>query len=199
MAERKTLDFVILAGLLRESRSGYDLSGWLAEETSHFFSIGHSSIYPALARLDRDGLVRHEVLPSAKGPARKVYSLTEAGRESVLRWAEEPAAAREVRDELLVKALCYGFLPEDRAVERLQKEKAGHARKLEIYQSFARALEAQLAAGAISREAYLGTLLTIKRGIGAEKSYAEWCDEAITMMSSSAASPDARGSKPAQG
>jgi len=198
MEERKTLDYVILAGLLRESRSGYDLSAWLAEETSHFFSIGHSSIYPALARLDREGLVRHEVVPSAKGPTRKVYSLTEVGREALLRWAEEPAAAREVRDELLVKALCYGFLPEGRAIARLHEEQAGHARKLEMYQGFERALEAQLAEGAISREAYLGTLLTLKRGIGAEKSYAEWCDEAIAMMSSSAASPAASGSKPAQ-
>ncbi len=198
MEERKTLDFVILAGLLRESRSGYDLSGWLAEETSHFFSIGHSSIYPALARLDREGLVRHEVLPSEKGPARKVYSLTEVGREALLQWAEEPAAAREVRDELLVKALCYGFLPGGRAIARLHEEKAGHARKLELYRGFERELEAQLGEGAISRQAYLGTLLTLRRGIGAEQSYAEWCDEAIAMMSSSAVPPGARGRKPAQ-
>jgi PadR family transcriptional regulator AphA len=185
--ERKTLDYVILAGLLRESRSGYDLSGWMAGEASHFYAVGHSSIYPALARLERKGLVRHEVVPSDKGPARKVYSLTGAGREAVLQWAEEPAAEREVRDEQLVKALCYGFLPPKRAVERLQEEKARHRQKLEMYEEFARQLRDQFDDGAISREAYLGTLLTLRRGIGVEQSYAEWCDEAARIIASKGA------------
>jgi hypothetical protein len=41
--------------------------------------------------------------------------------------------------------------------------------------------------GVISREAYLGTLLTLRRGIGAEKSYAEWCEEAAEVISCTAA------------
>jgi len=95
MAERKTLDYVILAGLLRQSRSGYDLSRRMERETSHFFVVGHSSIYPALARMEREGLVRYEVVASELGPKRKVYSLTEVGREALLSWAQEPAAERE--------------------------------------------------------------------------------------------------------
>lgn len=102
----------------------------------------------------------------------------------MLRWAGEPAAEREVRDEQLVKALCYGFSPEERALERLREEKVNHERKLEMYEGFERGLEAQLGEGVISRETYLGTLLTLRRGIGVEKGYAEWCDEASGMISS---------------
>ena len=188
MAERKTLDFVILAGLLREPRSGYDLSGWMAGETSHFFSIGHSSVYPALSRLEEAGLVEHQEVASERGPERKVYSITEAGREALLSWAQEPAVEREVRDEQLVKALCYGFLPKERALERLRQEKATHERKLEMYEGFERGLEAQLRDGVISQEAYLGTLLTLRRGIGSEKDYAQWCEEAVEIISSAAPS-----------
>jgi len=78
-----------------------------------------------------------------------------------------------------VKALCYGFLPQERALERLQEEKERHERKLKMYEEFERWLEAQLREGAISREAYLGTLLTLRRGIGTEKGYATWCEEAL--------------------
>jgi DNA-binding PadR family transcriptional regulator len=184
LTERKTLDYVILAGLLRQSRSGYDLTRWMERETSHFFVVGHSSIYPALARMEREGLVRYEVVASELGPKRKVYSITEVGREALLSWAQEPAAEREVRDEQLVKALCYGFLPQERALERLQEEKERHERKLKMYEEFERWLEAQLREGAISREAYLGTLLTLRRGIGTEKEYATWCDEASEIISS---------------
>jgi PadR family transcriptional regulator AphA len=184
IGKMKTLDYVILAGLIRKPRSGYDLTKWMERETSHFFAIGHSSIYPALARMEREGLVRYEVVPSDQGPERKVYSITRAGREALLSWAGEPAAERQVRDEQLVKALCYGFLPKERALARLGEEKAGHEEKLALYEEFERGLEAELREGRISQEAYLGTLLTLRRGIGAERSYVEWCEEAAKMISS---------------
>jgi hypothetical protein len=34
------------------------------------------------------------------------------------------------------------------------------------------------------KEAYLGTKLTLARGLGAEMSYVEWCEEAAKMISS---------------
>jgi PadR family transcriptional regulator, regulatory protein AphA len=179
----KTLDYVILAGLIHKPRSGYDLTKWMERETSHFFAIGHSSIYPALAQLEREGLVRHEVVPSDQGPERKVYSITEVGRVALLAWAGEPAAERQVRDEQLVKALCYGFLPKERALAQLREEKANHEEKLAMYEKFERGLGAELREGRISGEAYLGTLLTLRRGIGVERSYVEWCEEAAEMVS----------------
>ena len=121
-----TLHYVILAGLIRKPRSGCDLTRWMERETSHFFVIGHSSIYPALARMEREGLVRHEVVPSDRGPERKVYSITEAGREALLAWADEPPIERHMRDEQLVKALCYPYMPKEHALARLDEEKARH-------------------------------------------------------------------------
>ena len=175
---------MILAGLIHKPRSGYDLTKWMERETSHFFAIGHSSIYPALARLEREGLVRYEVVPSGQGPERKVYSITQAGREALLSWAGEPGAERQVRDEQLVKALCYGFLPKERALAQLREEKANHEEKLALYEKFERGLGAELREGRISGEAYLGTLLTLRRGIGVERSYVEWCEEAAKIVSS---------------
>jgi DNA-binding PadR family transcriptional regulator len=184
MQRMKTLDYVILAGLVRRPRSGYDLTGWMERETSHFFAIGHSSVYPALARMEREGLVRHEVVPSEKGPERKVYTVSEAGREALLAWADEPPAERHVRDEQLVKALCYPYMPEERALARLEEEKARHEEKLAEYERHERALEDLFRAGGISREGYLSTKLTLARGLGAEKSYVEWCEEAARTISS---------------
>lgn len=188
----KTLDYVILAGLIRKPRSGYDLTRWMERETSHFFVIGHSSIYPALSRMEREGLVRYEVVPSEQGPKRKVYSIAEAGREALLSWAGEPAAERQVRDEQLVKALCYGFLSKERALARLGEEKANHEEKLARYEGFERDLEDLFREGDISREAYLGTKLTLARGLGVERSYVEWCEEAARIVSSTEQHPTDR-------
>ena len=185
----RTLEYVILAGLIRRPRSGYDLTKWMERETNHFFSVGHSSIYPALARLEEGGLVEHEVVPSDKGPERKVFSVTEAGREALLAWADAPPAERQMRDEQLVKALCYPYMAEERALARLGEEKMRHEEKLARYEGFERELEDTFREGKISREAYLGTRLTLARGIGVEKSYAEWCEEAARIVASAEGYP----------
>jgi DNA-binding PadR family transcriptional regulator len=186
MEVRKTVEYVILAGLVRGPRSGYDLTQWMRSETSHYFVVGHNRIYPALSELERDGLVVHEVVPSDRGPERKVYSITEAGREALLSWVDSPVVERQVRDEQLVKVLCYGFLPTEHALARLEEVKAFHEEKLARYEGYQRELEEERRDGGIPDEAYLGTLLTLRRGIGAEKGYAEWCEEAAEMISSAA-------------
>lgn len=193
MGERKTVEYVILAGLVRVPRSGYDLTQWMRSETSHYFAVGHNRVYPALSELERDGLVEHEVVPSDRGPERKVYSITQAGREALLSWVDSPVAERQVRDEQLVKVLCYGFLTTEHALARLEEVKALHEEKLARYEGYQRELEAERRDGGIPDEAYLGTLLTLRRGIGAERSYAEWCEEAAKIISSAAPSHSASG------
>jgi PadR family transcriptional regulator, regulatory protein AphA len=193
MEERKTVEYVILAGLVRGPRSGYDLTQWMRGETSHYFAVGHNRIYPALPELERDGLVVHEVVPSDRGPERKVYSITNAGREALLSWADSPVVERQVRDEQLVKVLCYGFLPIEHALARIEEVKALHEEKLARYEGYQRELEVERRDGGIPDEAYLGTLLTLRRGIGAEKGYAEWCEEAAEIISSTAPPRSASG------
>ncbi len=199
MGERKTVEYVILAGLVRVPRSGYDLTQWMRRETSHYFAVGHNRIYPALSDLERDGLVVHEVVPSDRGPERKVYSITQAGREALLSWVDSPVAVeRQVRDEQLVKVLCYGFLPTGHALARLEEVKALHEEMLARYEGYQRELEEERGDGGISDEAYLGTLLTLMRGIGAERGYVEWCEEAAKIISSAAPSHSASGSERSQ-
>lgn len=183
----KTLEYAILAGLAHEPRSGYDLTKWLELVASHFWPAKHSSVYPALAGLEWAGLVAHEVVPSEQGPARKVYSLTSEGRGALLSWADLPAEDTQVRDEQLVKALCYGYLPKDRALELIAEARVRRVRKLARFEELQRRLEGRLdpegKQNPITGPAYLGTLLVLRRGIRSQKSYVEWCDEAADIIS----------------
>ena len=182
----KTLEYAILAGLMHEPRSGYDLTKWLELVASHFWPAKHSSVYPALAGLERSGLVAHEVMPSEQGPDRKVYSLTETGREALLSWVLEPAEDTQIRDEQLVKSLCYGFLPKESALTMLRKARERRVEKLAMFEKLQRGLEGGLNPEGneepIAGPAYLGTLLVIKRGVRSQRSYVEWCDEAMEIV-----------------
>ncbi len=97
-----------------------------------------------------------------------------------------------------MEALCYPFLPEERVLARVREVKGRYAEKVTYYRELKRGLKELVHEGAISREAYLGTLLTLRRGIGATESYVRWCDEAAEMISSAAPLHPADGTERSQ-
>ena len=76
----------ILLGLLREPASGYDLKAYFDHSVRYFWAAELSQIYPTLQRMERDGLLRSRLQPSSRGPKRRVYSLTPAGRKMLREW-----------------------------------------------------------------------------------------------------------------
>jgi PadR family transcriptional regulator, regulatory protein AphA len=174
--------YAVLASLAQEPRSGYDIAQWFAYVTRHFCAFGHSSIYPTLADLEQQGLVTYTEIPSEQGPTRKVYRLTPEGGSALLDWVAEPAADAEVRDEQLLKALCYGFIPAERAAELLRLARARHLEREKHYQQIVTSAAAAMAADDEASAAALGRWLTARRGVGVQESYVAWCDEAIAAI-----------------
>lgn len=78
---RGVLDLCVLVLLQDCPIYGYEISQRLAEQG---LTMAGGSTYPLLARLEKAGLVSTQVLPSGSGPPRKYYSMTTAGRESLL-------------------------------------------------------------------------------------------------------------------
>lgn len=76
----------ILLGLLRDPASGYDLKAEFERAIRHFWSAELSQIYPTLKRMERKGWLTSGTKPSERGPDRRVYTRTPAGREELLRW-----------------------------------------------------------------------------------------------------------------
>jgi len=72
------LELAVMGVLYHERHYGYSLVRVLSESGS--VSLKEGTIYPILARLDRDGLVRSEWVESDQGPPRKYYALTSSGR-----------------------------------------------------------------------------------------------------------------------
>ena len=72
------LELAILSALYRKKHYGYSLVRDLS--VSEAIELKEGTIYPILARLAREGLVRSEWVESNQGPPRKYYALTSAGR-----------------------------------------------------------------------------------------------------------------------
>jgi transcriptional regulator len=75
-----TLDLLILKTLTWCPRHGYAVVEWIEQATEAAFLIGEGTLYPALHRLERRGLITSEWGVSDNNRQAKFYSLAKAGR-----------------------------------------------------------------------------------------------------------------------
>ncbi len=75
----------------------------VAQAYSWMYPMTNASVYPALHELERDGFIEHDT-EVHNGRARKVYRITDRGRNELHRWlAVAPDADASVRDQMLLK------------------------------------------------------------------------------------------------
>jgi poly-beta-hydroxybutyrate-responsive repressor len=89
------IPYVLLAVSLQRAH------GYLIEEylrSLGFLSLELSTLYRTLRQLEKDGLLASRWQPGPAGPARRVYSLTAAGRAWLEAWAEVLDAYRGLID-----------------------------------------------------------------------------------------------------
>jgi PadR family transcriptional regulator len=75
-----TLDTLILKTLSHGPRHGYAIARWIEERTDDAIAVEEGSLYPALYRLEKNGLLRAEWGVSELERRAKFYHLTERGR-----------------------------------------------------------------------------------------------------------------------
>lgn len=101
---RNPADFPVLGVLCRGPSHGYDLCRELREQLGDVWSLRTSHIYALLAGLERDGLACHQRIDQEKHPAKKVFTITDKGREIFSAWLHSPVRnVRNIRLEFLAK------------------------------------------------------------------------------------------------
>jgi DNA-binding PadR family transcriptional regulator len=109
----------VCLGMLTDGpASGYDMKKCFESSFGHFFSAGYGSIYPALATLARSGMVEFEEVPQDGKPDRKVYTITEKGREELMRGLSNPKPTHKVRSEFLAM-MCFAHLMTEEQVNQV--------------------------------------------------------------------------------
>lgn len=74
-----TLELVVLQLLKAEPTNGYDLSLRIQAVTRDVLNVNAGSLYPALYRLEKRGLVKPQWAETESGRRAKLYSVTKAG------------------------------------------------------------------------------------------------------------------------
>jgi PadR family transcriptional regulator, regulatory protein AphA len=176
MARANKTKYAILGLLSLKPASGYDIKKIVDESIGFFWNENFGHIYPILARMEKEGLVRKLAKESGDRKARNVYALTARGEREFLEWLGEPADVTPHRNELLLK-LFFGRRIDRGAVEAiLAEQRRKNQELLEIYGGVARHIDE------------VGTpeapywRFTLDYGIRIARMHVEWCDETLKAL-----------------
>ena len=155
---RLTPTSYVVLGLIEAmgSATPYDLKAAARRGVGNLWALPHTQLYSESARLSEAGLL--DETREDSGRRRRLYRLTDAGRDALESWRADPAAQSwELRDAGLLK-LFFGADPEALAEAQL----AAHRERLAEYE------ELRDAAGSSLPK---GMLLALEAGIGHEREY----------------------------
>nr|PZN92034.1 MAG: hypothetical protein DIU52_01100 [bacterium] len=115
--QRTTLEYALI-GLIRQMpRSGYELRKVFAETAMAGYSGSPGAIYPALRRLEADGLIEGSEQPDSRRRPRREYHLTPAGEAVLQEWLARPVTRDDVAlrlDELMLRFAFLGYAVDSR-------------------------------------------------------------------------------------
>jgi len=171
----KTLSYALLGLLARGSCSGYDLTQQL-QGIGVFWSAGHSHVYPELAALEKAGYVAHQVVEQQERPDKKVYTLTDTGRDALQRWVLDATEPVVTRDELLLKTYSAWLVEPLQVAPVYRHHEQVHLMRVAKYQ--ARLAEIEQLVGGMPQDMtspHFSSYALLKRGAISEQSYADWC------------------------
>lgn len=184
-----TLGYALLGLLARESCSGYDLGRQLKMPIGFYWQARYSQIYPELAKLQAEGLATFEVVEQHDLPAKKVYTITEKGREALKDWITGPHDPSPVRDELLLKTFSLWLADPEQAIALFRKQVELHTKQLKQYEAFEREINEHEEEINNGFSPLFATYATLKAGLSYEQMCINWCNWTIEQLERTRTSP----------
>jgi transcriptional regulator len=78
-----TLNMLVLQVLSRAKANGYEIAKMIEERSDEALKVDHGSLYPALRRLESNGLIKAKWDVSPTNRKARYYELTPAGKKQI--------------------------------------------------------------------------------------------------------------------
>jgi DNA-binding PadR family transcriptional regulator len=184
------LKHAVLAALLDGEATGYELAKRFDVATADYWSASPQQLYSELDRLSSQGLVLGELVEQQGRPNKRVFQLTDAGREELRAFTARPTRPIAIRDELLVKLRAVDSGKPESAAAAVRERLEYSRSRLHLYER----MRARILAGR-SEEEFLesgeriGPYLTLMRGRSFEKENLRWMEKVLMILSARGKGP----------
>ncbi len=178
------LKYVILGALSYQPMSGYNLKQFTDRSTSNFWHAELSQIYLTLKALEKDGLATSTAVPQEGRPERRVYALTDSGRQALEDWLRIPfTGIDQYKDTLLLKLFFSARIGKEAILAQLHLQRGLHQQLIDQFQTETADSIAQTAEKVpeLRKDALLWDA-TRRFGEMTEETYLRWLDETIQMV-----------------
>ena len=175
MARAVSIRHLILGLLTQQPMSGYDIKGFLKSLSWLIDSPSFGSIYPALRALREDDLVTMmEVVPRQGKPPRKIYTITETGRQILREWLDQPVAPDASLKTFVMRLIMTSNFTHTELISHLQQRRS----QVAVHHTTLRQI-AEVVDGTMDS----GQRLTLDYGLTLATAELAWLERALEQLS----------------
>ena len=178
-----SLKHAILSLLVESEYTGYDLMKKFENSVAFYWSASHQQIYKTLTEMHKVNWVSLSISAQKGKPDKKIYSLTPAGEQELMRWALIPPKKSPKKNQLLIKLMLARLVGVEPILEQLNTEIKNIYQKIANYSK----IEKQYFSLKPDSESHIKnttSYLTLRHGILAAHAELDWLHEAIDMLES---------------
>ncbi|WP_322858135.1 PadR family transcriptional regulator [Mycobacterium europaeum] len=173
----------VLAALLEGESSGYDLAKGFDASVANFWMATPQQLYRELDRLAEQGLIRARLVHQERRPNKRLFALTDAGRDAIREFTGKPPKPLAIRDDLLVKVQAADTGDTAAVRESIWERLQWSTAKLQRYERLrARVLNGRDEEEYLAHAERVGPYLTLLRGITFEEENIRWAERALAVI-----------------
>jgi DNA-binding PadR family transcriptional regulator len=177
------LRHAVLAALLDEELSGYQLAKAFDLGVANFWHALPQQLYAELTRLENEGMITGREVIQDTRPNKRLFKVTDSGLAELERFTAATAKPSFIRDDLLVKVQSADHVDTSNLIAQLTERAAVAQARIDLFGQLLHTMR-----GDRTEEEFLhsgdrvGPYLTCLRGLAFEEGNRDWCERAVTVL-----------------
>lgn len=180
----RILKYAILGLINREPMTGYDIAReFNSQNLANFWYAKHSQIYPELSRLMEEGLVTYQVVIQGEKLEKKLYTITEKGRQELKEWLiEKDPLPPTAKDVFRLRMYFSESMSREQLRSHLMDQLEKHSVKCRHLSDMMEKNHNNTPPPPGTREC--GDYMVLKGGIMRETTYLQWLKDCLALLDS---------------
>ncbi|MGW6688127.1 PadR family transcriptional regulator [Streptomyces sp. NPDC054961] len=178
------LRHAVLAALLDEELSGYQLAKSFDTGVANFWHALPQQVYAELAKLEEGGLIAGREVVQDTRPNKRLFKVTVAGLAELERFTATTTKPVAIRDDLLVKVQAAEIVDTQELIAQLAQRITFAQAKVELFEALLRTMRGERTEEEFLRHgARIGPYLTCLRGLEFERANGAWYERTTKILS----------------
>ncbi len=177
-----SLRYGILGFLSKWEASGYDIKKEFDDVMSIFWHSHLSQIYPELNKLEKEDLIQSRLVLQEGKPDKKLYSITEKGKEDLINWLLAPPEVQKTKDAFLMQTFFMDNIPVDEVLLKLHMYKKERQQRLDKMKKIVNERIQSIKERNVMKPRIIMSSAVLKRGLEQEIQSIKWCEDTIQLI-----------------